>query len=474
MPAVGPPKKEKTLCINRSVSSDSEPLDSQPFSLSRVGSFGPLTCASLSRSTSQHINDERVLLGLNEGLIPRRESGRDSLSLMALLNRGMTESSTRPKIFVATAIFISLLIAPAPLLPPAALTEVCQQIFGVGWEMAYLVSAVVVQTAFYASIGALSSFLIKRSASVAGQALRLVFFSAILICGVLFVRSVKAGHLPALTNILVPLGACVLGAVLGSGLRHRQRIISVLCACIGIGLSMWALRSYLDPDLRSATVAHLEKIGAIGSTLPSGDARFLALLQVAFEPVPTDSTSGNLVQRNRAAILAWGIAMGHPALARFVGVDPQSQVVRRAGEACENTTLCGRSDWPRHYALSAALAILQHPFVSDAGGLMKEQLDTLTRGSGFSFGDLAADRAGVRFAISATQSEKAAGAMRARILKTPKMDDFFPSTLNFPENLTLEEFRNEFGGVGSKRYRIQLRDIEVQLDRCIALSATPS
>ncbi len=44
--------------------------------------------------------------------------------------------------------------------------------------------------------------------------------------------------------------------------------------------------------------------------------------------------------------------------------------------------------------LGAALAVLKHPIVSDAGGLLREQLDTLTRGSGFSFGDLAADRVG--------------------------------------------------------------------------------
>ena len=65
----------------------------------------------------------------------------------------------------------------------------------------------------------------------------------------------------------------------------------------------------------------------------------------------------------------------------------------------------GREDWARHYALSAALAVLEHPLVSDAAGLMKEELDALTHGSGFSFGDLAADRAGVRFADAATHSE---------------------------------------------------------------------
>jgi hypothetical protein len=53
-------------------------------------------------------------------------------------------------------------------------------------------------------------------------------------------------------------------------------------------------------------------------------------------------------------------------------------------------------------------------FISDAGGLLKEELDALTHGSGFSFGDLAADRAGVRFAW-ATDSETAALAMQARL-----------------------------------------------------------
>jgi len=61
----------------------------------------------------------------------------------------------------------------------------------------------------------------------------------------------------------------------------------------------------------------------------------------------------------------------------------------RAAALCLDTTLRGREDWPGHY--------LQHPLVSGAGRLMKEQLDALTRGSGFSFGDPAADRAGVRF-----------------------------------------------------------------------------
>jgi hypothetical protein len=145
-------------------------------------------------------------------------------------------------------------------------------------------------------------------------------------------------------------------------------------------------------------------------------------------------------------------------------------LVRSAAALGQGTTLHGRDDWPKHYALSAALTVLEHPLVSDAGGLMKEQLDALTRGSGFSFGDLTADRAGVRFAVAATGSESVAKAMQLRIQDGFTVDDFFPSTIDFPENLTLEEFRRDFGGVGSPRYRREVSKIERRLDGCVALS----
>jgi hypothetical protein len=122
--------------------------------------------------------------------------------------------------------------------------------------------------------------------------------------------------------------------------------------------------------------------------------------------------------------------------------------------------------------LSAALALFEHPLISDAAGLMKEQLDALTRGSGFSFGDLAADRAGVRFAQVATTSETAARATRIRLQNAFVVDDFFP-LVDFPEDLTVEQFRREFGGVGSERYRRQIKQIETKLDSCAALSAAP-
>jgi hypothetical protein len=44
-----------------------------------------------------------------------------------------------------------------------------------------------------------------------------------------------------------------------------------------------------------------------------------------------------------------------------------------------------------------------------------------------------------------------------------------PALSDLPEDLTVEEFRRRFGGVGDERYRLKVREIEALLDRCALL-----
>lgn len=76
-------------------------------------------------------------------------------------------------------------------------------------------------------------------------------------------------------------------------------------------------------------------------------------------------------------------------------------------------TLAGRSDLPQHFTISAVLAATAGSPLSDVVGLYKE-LDDARHGSGFSFNDLAADRAGTR--LGALAAGAAAG--RERLRKT--------------------------------------------------------
>jgi hypothetical protein len=60
--------------------------------------------------------------------------------------------------------------------------------------------------------------------------------------------------------------------------------------------------------------------------------------------------------------------------------------------------------------------------------------------------------------------------MQARLRGAFSGRDFFPVETDFPENLSIEEFRHNFGRVGSQRYQTMLNQIELALDHCSALS----
>jgi hypothetical protein len=345
-----------------------------------------------------------------------------------------------------------------------------QSALGLSWKAAYLVAAIGLQAGFHGSLGVLAAFALRRAPTLRGRAIQILTAPLVVVGAALAIRSVKLGHPPMPANAAVPIAACLSGVGLGLGALYRGWKVTIGVALAVIGAALWGPLGGTSAELSRATEERLRRLVAAGPDLPSGEARFGALLQAALAPGATDSRRDTDVRWNRAAILAFGIALGHERLARLAGLDRGSEAVRRASALRQGVTLRGREDWPRHYALSAALAVLEHPLVSDAGGLLKEELDALTRGSGFSFGDLAADRAGVRFAAAATCSEAAARAMQARLRGGFAADDFFPPVADLPEHRTLEQFRHEYGGVGSRRYRRLAREIEARLDRCAAIA----
>ena len=77
-------------------------------------------------------------------------------------------------------------------------------------------------------------------------------------------------------------------------------------------------------------------------------------------------------------------------------------------------TAYGRHDLPRHFWVSAGLAVISDSEASMAVGIAKEMMDS-AGGSGFSFIDLTADRAGTLFCIAATRDEDSARAMQRMI-----------------------------------------------------------
>jgi hypothetical protein len=122
--------------------------------------------------------------------------------------------------------------------------------------------------------------------------------------------------------------------------------------------------------------------------------------------------------------------------------------------------LGGRYDSAQHFIISATLAAWAGEPVADAIGVYKE-LDDSRHGSGFSFADLAADRAGTRFGELLNRDEP----RLSKLLQAGIADrDLLPLQNDLPEYIYAPDFRRRFGDTRSAAYRQLIDEIERRLD----------
>lgn len=216
----------------------------------------------------------------------------------------------------------------------------------------------------------------------------------------------------------------------------------------------------------AAIQAYLQHLLGAARQLPrDGDARFRSCLETAFRFAQERSRAGDAVRENGAAILTLGMLLGHWRVETLVGKVTDARTMQKAVRAFRGSTLRGRDDWPKHFFVSAALGVLAIGSVSDAAGVLKEELDA-GGGSGFSFGDLLADRAGSTFAATATRDEKTARAFQDRLARGIQTDDVFPSASGLPEGIQDAELQARYGGVGGERYRSLAEEVERRIRMC--------
>ncbi|MBU2277746.1 MAG: hypothetical protein KKB45_03000, partial [Gammaproteobacteria bacterium] len=126
--------------------------------------------------------------------------------------------------------------------------------------------------------------------------------------------------------------------------------------------------------------------------------------------------------------------------------------------------LARRPDLQQHFIYSATIQVLTNKNVSNTVGEAKELLDSIKGGSGFSFVDLLADRAGVRFAQIAIGSASSAAALQQFFSQELTEADLFPSKSRLPEGLSQQTFEQEYQSVDSVNYQKILQDIDQRLD----------
>ncbi len=189
----------------------------------------------------------------------------------------------------------------------------------------------------------------------------------------------------------------------------------------------------------------------------TGASRSISLSQLLppmFALAKERSATGDAAKENRAAIVTLAFYSNGRGLSAII---PAAQAWRKPAPL--TVTLDGRDDFPQHFLISAAIAAEAGSPLADAIGLYKEVEDS-RGGSGFSFDDIAADRAGTRFGVLAV---KAPQKLQAALVAGVKERDFMPDVSGLPGFMQEAEFKKRYGGIGAPAYNKVMADIEARV-----------
>jgi hypothetical protein len=137
----------------------------------------------------------------------------------------------------------------------------------------------------------------------------------------------------------------------------------------------------------------------------------------------------------------------------FRGLESEEEAKARK-DSLGKPALRAREDLLVHFACSAAAALLVGPGPAEAAGIAKEIADRRPGGTGFSFADLLADLAGIRFAAWVKADPKA---RLERLGKEFRGADFCPDPSKEPEGLDEEAFDKEYGSIKDDRFKAKLK-----------------
>jgi hypothetical protein len=167
----------------------------------------------------------------------------------------------------------------------------------------------------------------------------------------------------------------------------------------------------------------------------------------------------------RAFVLALGFAFDDSGTLQKLPVGAslaphlESEQQRRERVAALGApTMRGRADLTKHFFVSATLVPMLGSGPARSAGLVKEMLDA-NGGSGFSFRDMAANRAGIVFAHAVLGGRLALDDVAANFT----VEAYLPPMDDLREDMQAAEFIREFGGVGDARVEDVLSGIETRI-----------
>ncbi len=172
--------------------------------------------------------------------------------------------------------------------------------------------------------------------------------------------------------------------------------------------------------------------------------------------------SGAPAAENKAAIQVLALYTIGEKLNTFLDTDLGGKTVKPYPT---KISFYGRKDLAKHFIVSAALSVSAGSRMADFIGLAKE-IDDSDSGSGFSFADLAADKAGVRFGTLATASKSSAASFQKRAIAIDHQAEIMPEISSLPERIMALEFKTRYQDLDSASYTLINSEINSRLSRC--------
>jgi hypothetical protein len=217
----------------------------------------------------------------------------------------------------------------------------------------------------------------------------------------------------------------------------------------------------LGTEDRQRIVAYYDEIARQSRSLGRGPVSLDRLLQPLFALALQRSVGNNdAAAENRAMLLALGMTASGKSIEHLVG--PEA-IEGRTHPGPFNLTLGGRGDLARHFSVSAAITAAGGSALADRMGVFKE-VDDSRGGSGFSFADLLADRAGVSLAELAL-GDRARDLQRYMANRVQEAD-YMPGFNDLPEGLMALEFTARYEDLDSAAYALVNSEIERRLGSC--------
>ena len=196
-------------------------------------------------------------------------------------------------------------------------------------------------------------------------------------------------------------------------------------------------------------------INNIRDTRPS----LTLLLNEMFQFAKQRSLLSDPIMENRAMLITLGAYMLNKNIPELIGMASTKNIKRK------NFYLLNRNDLSKHLVISSALTAMADSAFAHAIGLDKELSDS-DGGSGFSFADLTADRAGVTLATTALSSENNARVMQLRLASVSLESDYMPDINQMPEGIQKLDFSLAYRNTESPEYKLIITEIDQRIANC--------